>query len=210
MRPFIPPHLQVTFVSKNVFLLVVFLSCAILAVAHLDKLHAQTPHPGTGSFSESEAQSIDRMIMCPVCPAETIDQAQVQIARQMRQVVRDMLAEGKEREEILKFFVERYGQDILGAPPKSGTNLVAWIAPVGGVGAGLLAVYFILRSMTRRELNLAQSWPVQDVALIPYLQLVDRYLDMTRFRPGSSGTFNQVDSAVASPGTEIEDQERNK
>ena len=210
MRPFTPPHFQVTTVSKFVFFMVVFLSCGVLAVADLDKLHAQTPQPGAGSFSEREAQGIDRMIMCPVCPAETIDQAQVQIAKQMRQVVRDMLAEGKERQEILEFFVERYGQDILGAPPKSGTNLVAWLAPVGGVGAGLLAVYFILRSMTRREPPLVQSWPVQDVALIPYLRLVDRYLDMTRSRPGPSGTFNQVDSSVDSPSTEIEDQERNK
>ena len=210
MRPFNPPQFPVTTVSKIVFLLVVFLSCAVLAVANLDRLHAQTPQPGAGSFSESEAQGIDRMIMCPVCPAETIDQAQVQIAKQMRQVVRGMLAEGKERQEILEFFVERYGQDILGAPPKSGTNLVAWLAPVGGVGAGLLAVYFILRSMARRKPSLVQSWPVQDVALIPYLRLVDRYLDVTRSRPGSSGTFNQVDNAVDSPSTEIEDQERNK
>ena len=210
MRPFNPPQFPVTTVSKIVFLLVVVLSCAVLAVANLDRLHAQTPQPGAGSFSESEAQGIDRMIMCPVCPAETIDQAQVQIAKQMRQVVRDMLAEGKERHEILEFFVERYGQDILGAPPKSGTNLVAWLAPVGGVGAGLLAVYFILRSMTRRKPSLVESWPVQDVALIPYLRLVDRYLDMTRSRPGSSGTFNQVDNAVDSPSSEIEDQERNK
>ena len=207
MRPSIPPHFQATLVSKTGFLLAALLSCAVLSVS---TLHAQTPQPGAGSFNEEEAQGIDRMIMCPVCPAETIDQAQVQIAKQMRQVVRDMLAEGKERQEILEFFVERYGQDILGAPPKSGTNLVAWLAPVGGVGAGLLAVYFILRSMTRREPPLVQSWPVQDVALIPYLRLVDRYLDMTRSRPGSSGTFNQVDNAVDSPSTEIEDQERNK
>ena len=210
MRPFISPHSQVLFVSKIGFLLVVFLSCAVLSVAHLDKLHAQIPQPGAGSFSESEAQGIDRMIMCPVCPAETIDQAQVQIAKQMRQMVRDMLAEGKERQEILEYFVERYGQDILGAPPKSGVNLVAWLAPVGGVGAGLLTVYFILRSMTRRESTRVQPWPVQDVALIPYLRLVDRYLDMTRSRQGSSGTSNQVDIVVDSPSTEIENQERNK
>ena len=207
MRPSIPPHFQATLVSKTGFLLAALLSCAVLSVS---TLHAQTPQPGAGSFNEEEAQGIDRMIMCPVCPAETIDQAQVQIARQMRQMVRDMLAEGKERQEILEFFVERYGQDILGAPPKSGTNLVAWLAPAGGVGAGLLAVYFILRSMIRREPNLVQSWPVQDVALIPYLRLVDRYLDMTRSRPGSSGTSKQVDSAVDSPTTEIEDRERNK
>ena len=94
MRLSIPPHFQATPVSKTGFLLAALLSCAVLSVVQLGTLHAQTPQPGAGSFNEEEAQGIDRMIMCPVCPAETIDQAQVEIARQMRQMVRAMLAEG--------------------------------------------------------------------------------------------------------------------
>ena len=101
MRHSIPPHFQTTRVAKTGFLLAALLLCAVLSVVQLGTLHAQTPQPGAGSFSEKEAQGIDRMIMCPVCPAETIDQAQVEIARQMRQMVRAMLAEGNERQEIL-------------------------------------------------------------------------------------------------------------
>jgi hypothetical protein len=142
------------------------------------------------------------MIMCPVCPAETIDQAQVQISMQMRQVVREMLAAGSDRDEILDFFVERYGKDILAAPPKSGANLVAWLAPVAGFAAALVAVYFILRSMTRKGPILAVPQPVQDAGLIPYMQLVDRHLDMTRSGPGPGGTSDQTESIVESSGPE--------
>ncbi len=60
-------------------------------------------------YDVKEAQRIDRMLMCPVCPAETIDQAQVEISRQMRRVVREMLAEGASQDQILQFFVDRYG-----------------------------------------------------------------------------------------------------
>ena len=181
---------------------------AAFAVGQTSHLHAQTPEPvsGEAAFSESEAQGIDRMIMCPVCPAETIDQAQVQIALQMRAKVREMLAEGKDRGEILDFFVDRYGQDILGAPPKSGADLVAWLLPAGGVAAALVAVFFIIRSMTRRGPVPATPRPVQDASLVPYLQLVDRHLERTRGGSRPGGTSNQPGLAVESPGTEASGQ----
>ncbi len=173
----------------------------VTSLAQVNGLHAQTPEPPEGSYSESQAQGIDRMIMCPVCPAETIDQAQVEISFQMRAVVREMLADGKERDEILDFFVERYGKDILAAPPKTGANLVAWLAPVGGFGAGLVAVFLIIRSMSRQRPALVTAQPVQDAGLIPYLQLVDRHLDLTR-----GGTSNQPSYSVESRGTDVPEQ----
>ena len=173
----------------------------VTSLAQVNGLHAQTPEPPEGSYSESQAQGIDRMIMCPVCPAETIDQAQVEISFQMRAVVREMLADGKERDEILDFFVERYGKDILAAPPKTGANLVAWLAPVVGFGAGLVAVFLIIRSMSRQRPALLSAQPVQDAGLIPYLQLVDRHLDLTR-----GGTSNQPSYSVESRGTDVPEQ----
>ena len=173
----------------------------VTSLAQVNGLHAQTPEPSEGPYSESQAQGIDRMIMCPVCPAETIDQAQVEISFQMRAVVREMLADGKERDEILAFFVERYGKDILAAPPKTGANLVAWLAPVGGFGAGLVAVFLIIRSMSRQRPALVTVQPVQDAGLIPYLQLVDRHLDLTR-----GGTSNQPSYSVESRGTDVPEQ----
>ena len=149
------------------------------------------------------------MIMCPVCPAETIDQAQVEISFQMRQIVRDMLSQGRDRDEILDFFVERYGKDILAAPPKSGANLVAWLMPVAAVSVGLIAVYLILRSMTRRGTAPIIAQPVTDAGLIPYLQLVDRQLDMTRSASQTGSTSNPNSSGVEplgeSPGEPPED-----
>ena len=173
----------------------------VTSLAQVNGLHAQTPEPPEGSYSESQAQGIDRMIMCPVCPAETIDQAQVEISFQMRAVVREMLADGKERDEILDFFVERYGKDILAAPPKTGANLVAWLAPVVGFGAGLVAVFLIIRSMSRQRPALVTAQPIQDAGLIPYLQLVDRHLDLTR-----GGTSNQPSYSVESRGIDVPEQ----
>ena len=206
-------HVSAMPAVKAFFILLILSAFAVLVAAQTGQLHAQTPEPASSEstpseavFSESEAQGIDRMIMCPVCPAETIDQAQVQIALQMRAVVREMLADGKERKEILDFFVERYGQDILGAPPKSGAALVAWLLPAGGVLAAIVAVFFIIRSMTRHATVLATPRLVPDPGLVPYLQLVDRHLEMSRGGPRTGGTSDPPGPAVESSGTEASDQ----
>ena len=181
----------------------------ILALILAAPVHGQSADEAL----EKEAQSIDRMIMCPVCPAETIDQAQVEISFQMRAVVREMLAEGKTREDILGYFVDRYGPDILAAPPKSGANLLAWILPIVGVAAGLAGVFLVIRSMTGRQraapatatasATQAQS-PSQstdDPELAPYLEIADRLLASRR---GSSAGRSQPSET----GREQETDER--
>ena len=171
-------------------LCVLCILCVVMSLA--PAVHGQAPEEEL----EREAQAIDRMIMCPVCPAETIDQAQVEISFQMRAVIREMLAEGRSREEILDYFVDRYGPDILAAPPKSGANLLAWILPIVGVAAGLGALFLIIRAMTkarsegrevRSERETApspQSSPLaprpDDPELSPYLEIVDRRLAARR------------------------------
>ena len=132
--------------TKSLRLLCVF--CALCVVMSLSPVvYGQSPEEEL----EKEAQAIDRMIMCPVCPAETIDQAQVEISFQMRAVIREMLAEGRSRQEILDYFVDHYGPDILAAPPKSGANLLAWILPIVGVAAGLGALFLVIRAMIVRN-----------------------------------------------------------
>ncbi len=142
---------------------------------------AQSPGPDTmpqqsPAWDEAQAQAIDRSIMCPVCPAETIDQAQVPIARQMRQVVRQKLAAGESPEEILEFFAQRYGRDIVAFPPKSGLNLVAWLFPVVGIGALLGAGVMVLRAMSGRRATALAPALTADAGLQPYLARVDQEL----------------------------------
>ena len=146
--------------------------------------YAQTP---AGPYDEAEAQALDRMLMCPVCPAESIDQAQVPLARQMRRQVREMLAAGAGRTEILDWFAERYGPSVLAAPPKTGRNLLAWTLPVAGVLAALLAGLLTLRAMTGRNRDdtaAAAAGAVPDSELEPYLAVVDQNLARP---PGDDG-----------------------
>lgn len=98
---------------------------------------------------ERRAQEINKGIMCPVCPGESIDQSQNPLAKQMRALVTEKLQEGWTEEEIRAFFVERYGPSVLMEPPRQGFNLLAWVLPpVAVLGAGI-ALFLALRLMRR-------------------------------------------------------------
>ncbi len=200
---------------------------ALAAVVFPSAVAAQA----TDEELERDAQAIDKMIMCPVCPAETIDQAQVEISFQMRAIIREMLAEGRSREEILDYFVDRYGPDILAAPPKSGANLVAWILPVAGVAAGLALLFLIVRSMTRHTglpsvafvgagRNRSQASATEhreegetmlppEADLSAYLEIVDRTLAVRRGRRPDQGSQSHASTDANADGATRRESPRN-
>lgn len=142
---------------------------------------------------ERRAQRLDRTLICPLCPSETIDQSQVLLAAQMRATVRERLAEGWSEEEIRRYFVDRYGERVLAAPPKEGFNLVAWVVPPAIVIASLLVLAWVVREMQarRRTPQAAREHPAalrDETALASYLALVDREAGGGADAPGTPGS----------------------
>ena len=173
--------LPATVAAPAVLLVMLVVTLAAAAAWHVKAVPARAQQPGptaspgqTLQYDEKEAQRIDKMLMCPVCPAETIDQAQVEYSKQMRRVVREMLAQGHSREEILDFFADRYGPQVLAAPPKSGLNLVAWIVPVVAVIAAIGGGLLVIRSMAGRNNAPTEDEPLGEEGLEEYLEIIDR------------------------------------
>lgn len=136
--------------------------------------------------NEAEAQAIDRMLMCPVCPAQTIDQTEVTLAQQMRAQVRELLAAGASREEVLAWFRERYGPGIVAEPPRSGINLIAWLVPGAALLIAMAGGILVLRAIRRAPPDDGAAAGTAAVAaspsetdpddLQPWLDAVDRDL----------------------------------
>ena len=102
------------------------------------------------STLEQREQRLNRAIMCPVCPGESIDQSRNPLSAQMRGVVRDRLEQGWSEERITDYFVERYGPSVIMEPPASGFSLLAWAGPPVALAAALAALAVALRAMRRR------------------------------------------------------------
>lgn len=56
-----------------------------------------------------------------------------------------MIDEGKSDDQIMAYFVDKYGTSVLAAPPASGFNLVAWVMPFLALGIGAIAAIYFLR-----------------------------------------------------------------
>ena len=99
---------------------------------------AQSYTDSTSSQSlDDQALAIANQLQCPVCENVTVAYSNSTLAGQMRQVIRDKLAQGETRDQIIQYFVDRYGEAILTQPPKHGLNLLVWLLPLVGVLLGL-------------------------------------------------------------------------
>lgn len=65
--------------------------------------------------ADEETRIIASQLNCPVCPGHVrLSEVQdVPLAEEMRQLIHQMLLEGKSKDDIIQFFVERYGPSIL-------------------------------------------------------------------------------------------------
>ena len=77
---------------------------------------------------------------------------------QIKDQVDEQIKEGKSKDEILSFFVDRYGPWILREPPKSGFNLMAWATPIALLLAGPILIWmFFLRKDESLEAHVRSS-----------------------------------------------------
>ncbi|MFL2804556.1 MAG: cytochrome c-type biogenesis protein CcmH [Dehalococcoidia bacterium] len=92
--------------------------------------------------------SLNKEIMCPVCPGESIDQSQNDLAIQMRLIVTKLVNENKSDEEIKEYFVERYGEVVLMEPSANGFGLIAWAVPWIAFVSTIFLVIFLIKRMS--------------------------------------------------------------
>lgn len=99
---------------------------------------------------ETTVHDVAAQLRCVVCQSLSVADSPSETASQMRGIIRERLAAGESPAEVRAYFVEKYGEWILLAPPKSGFNLLVWVVPFAGLGLGLVLVAVVLRRWSRR------------------------------------------------------------
>ena len=65
----------------------------------------------------------------------------------MREVIEIKLEEGEDAESIRDYFLEQYGPQVLGEPPRQGFNWLAWILPLVAFAGGGVFLWLRLQQM---------------------------------------------------------------
>jgi cytochrome c-type biogenesis protein CcmH len=122
---------------------------SLLLAASLGSAALAAPVAGTFSSQamETRARALQRQLRCLVCQGESIDESQAPLAAELRQLVREQMADGRTDSQIKQFLVARYGDFILMEPPLQPDTYFLWLAPfVVLLGAGGVAYWVIRRS----------------------------------------------------------------
>jgi cytochrome c-type biogenesis protein CcmH len=110
---------------------------------------AVAQHPAR-HVEEQTVYEIAAQLRCVVCQNLSVADSPSEMALQMRGVIKDRLAAGERPDQVVRYFVDKYGDWILLSPPRRGFALLVWIFPFAAVIAGLGIVALVLRRWTRR------------------------------------------------------------
>ena len=106
--------------------------------------------PAAASESRPSAAELESELVCPVCET-TLDTSDAPIARRMKAFIRARIAAGDTKSEIKAKLVEDFGPTVLAVPPRQGFDWVAWLLPLAGLAAGVIAVGALAWRWSRRK-----------------------------------------------------------
>jgi cytochrome c-type biogenesis protein CcmH len=109
------------------------------------------------AVNEERVQEVAAQLRCVVCQNLSVADSPSEMANQMRAIVRERLAAGERPEQVVQYFVDRYGEWILLAPRRQGFNWLVWLFPVAAVAVGLAVVAVVLRRWTLRAARRAAA-----------------------------------------------------
>ena len=87
---------------------------------------------------------VEDEVMCTIC-GTLLEESQSPQADRERALIRDLIAQGKDKDQIKDALVAEYGPRVLATPSGHGFDLLAWIVPGLGILLAGIAIVFGLR-----------------------------------------------------------------
>jgi cytochrome c-type biogenesis protein CcmH len=106
--------------------------------------------PAAAAAQDVELTDIEDEVMCPIC-GTTLELSDSPQAERERELIRDLIAEGRSKEEIKDALVAEYGEDVLATPDSEGFDLTAWVVPALGIALAAGAVGLAIARLARRR-----------------------------------------------------------
>ncbi len=140
------------------------------------------------SFTASTHQTLDQHVQqlgaqlkCPVCQGESVADSPSDTAQHMRDVIRQKIQEGESDQQIIQFFSNRYGTQIVWSPQWWGFSLLTWLVPIALLVGGFVLIFFTLR-----------DWRTSAAPVVTYS---DKKSNSTQ--PGISNAVSKEDRELA-------------
>ncbi len=125
--------------TRSLFILV----GVVLLIAALWSYMAFTA--ATHQTLDQHVQDIGKQLKCPVCQGESVADSPSSTAQDIRAAIRQQIQAGQSDQQIIQYFSDRYGTQIVWSPPWWGFSVLAWLVPIVLLLGGLVFIFFTLR-----------------------------------------------------------------
>ncbi|MGI9319711.1 MAG: cytochrome c-type biogenesis protein [bacterium] len=136
-------------------------------------------------------QKMIQELRCLVCQNQNLADSNAELAVDLRRKTREMIEQGKTRQDIVAFMVDRYGEFVLYRPVFNTGNLVLWLSPVLLL---VIALWISVRARNRGKNNL------QSFSHSEHMQVRDK-LGQQDTLTETSGTDQLMDAERNSVGS---------
>lgn len=115
---------------------------------------------GMPAFADAGVDAVSQNLMCQCGCTMVLSSCDCGTAEQMRGEITTMFSEGKTQQQILDYYVGKYGEKVLSAPTKQGFNLTAYVTPfaailIAGAAIFLVVWQWVIRSRKTATTTLA-------------------------------------------------------
>ena len=104
--------------------------------------------------TERKMLDIAAKLRCTVCQNQPVSESHSGLAGDMRKLITEKLKQGKNEQEIIQFFVDRYGDYVLLEPPQSGNGTLLWVLPPLLLLFAMLAAIMMMKSRNKKQRDL--------------------------------------------------------
>jgi cytochrome c-type biogenesis protein CcmH len=132
-----PCHLEAGRVAAWLLLVCLLLAPAVSAQTLDDRVYA-----------------VARQLMCPVCQGQTVAESDSTLAAEMKTIIRQKLEAGETPDQILRYFVDQFGDGVLAEPRPRGAGFLLYLAPPLALAAGVAIAAAAIRRWRARTVLL--------------------------------------------------------
>ena len=95
----------------------------------------------TSPQQEETYQQLTQQLRCPQCQNNNIADSNATISNDMRAKVYELLQQGKSKQEVVDYMVQRYGNFVTYDPPLTLSTLFLWLIPAALLLLGVIVLF---------------------------------------------------------------------
>ncbi|TMN93780.1 cytochrome c-type biogenesis protein CcmH [Pseudoalteromonas phenolica] len=144
------------------------LTLLFLSILSFLAYSAQDEYEFANAERAATFKALTQELRCPKCQNQNIADSDAIVAKDLRDKVLVLVNEGKSKQEVIDYMIDRYGYFVHYQPPVTPATIVLWVLPVLIVIIGFGFIVFRQKKASKK-----QKWNAQDEEKLA--QLIKQY-----------------------------------